>query len=341
MENEAKRFRVAVAVAQKMARSIFSEEDYDFLRGFADVNEIDDLPDTMTHEYMSKILDGAEACITCWGTPAFTSAMLSQAKELRLIAHTAGSVKHLVPPDFWRSGKRITSNAPVIAEDVAHTVLAFIMFSLRGLWRNALSTRSGGWVGGETAVFGSRRLEGLQVGVVGASNVGREVIKKIQPFSCSIKLFDPYISRIEAASLGAELMGLDDLIASSDIITLHAPNNEECRHMINAGNISLMKDGVLFVNTARGMLVDEAALTKELETGRITACIDVTDPEPPAADHPFRRLDNVILTSHVAGGCTFNGRKMLGANIIKEVYNYLNKGLLSFEIRREMLDRMA
>ena len=82
-------------------------------------------------------------------------------------------------------------------------------------------------------------------------------------------------------------------------------------------------------------------MVKELATGRIFACIDVTDPEPPAPDHPFRSLPNVVLTSHVAGGHAANGRKRLGANAVIQVHNCLVKGLLKYEIRPEMLEHMA
>lgn len=336
-----KPFRVAIALNKAMAVSILSKEDYDFLCSFAEVNPMEELPEKMTLPFMEKILENADVCITCWGTPNFTDELLNSAKKLRLIAHAAGSVKSFVPQSFWQTGCRITSNAPVIAEDVAQTVLAFILFSMRGLWGFSKSTREGKWSGGEASQFTTRRLNGLQVGIIGASNVGREVIKILKPFGCIIKLYDPYISAIEAAVLGVEQLELNDLISTSDILSMHAPNTGECQHMINKENAPLIKDKALFVNTARGMLVDEAALIKELESGRIFACIDVTDPEPPAVDHPFRRLDNVVLTPHIAGGHTVNGRMMLGRNTVKEVYNYLHKGLLSFEVRKEMLDHMA
>ena len=336
-----KPFRVALALNAPMAASILSGEDLEFLRGFAEVNPLEELPDEMTLSFMEKILDDADACITCWGTPSFTDELISGAGKLRLIAHAAGSVKNLVPMSFWESGKRICSNAPVIAEDVAQTVLAYILCSLKGLWGFAESTRAGEWNDGRASLFKTRRLDGLRVGIVGASNVGREVIKILKPFGCEIGLYDPYVSDIDAKALGVTLFGLEELIAESDVLSLHAPALEECRHMINSGNAPLLKDGALFINTARGTLVDEAALIKELETGRIFACIDVTDPEPPDANHPFRTLKNVILTPHTAGGHTLNGRYMLGKNSINEVYNFLIKGLLRFEVRREMLDHMA
>jgi phosphoglycerate dehydrogenase-like enzyme len=324
-----------------MAASIFAQEDLDILHGFADTNDLNALPEKVTVDFMREILKDADACISCWGTPPFTGALLADAGRLRLIAHAAGSVKNLIPPVLWDSKCRVTSNAPVIAEDVAQTTLAFVLCSLRNLWGFARSTRQKQWSGGEKATFATRRLDGLRVGVVSASLVGREVINILLPFGCKIVLYDPYVSPIEAKKLGVELVGLDELLSTSDVVTLHTPPVEECRHIINARTAPMLKDGALFINTARGMLVDEPALIKELEKGRIFACIDVTDPEPPPEDHPFRNLDNVILTPHIAGGHTVNGRQMLGANAIKEVYNFLTKGLLKYEVRKEMLAKMA
>lgn len=334
-------YRVGVAVTRAMARSIFAQEDLDFLTSFAEINPIDGLPKTLDPQAVAGLMEQADAIITCWGTPPISREMLEGAPRLRLVAHAAGSVRALVPPEFWNGKRRVCSNAGIIAEDVAQTTLALMLTSLRQLWGFAASTRAGEWTGGEASRFTTRRLDGLTVGVVGASMVGREVIKLIRPFGCRILLADPYVSPMEERALGVRRVELCDLLRESDVVSLHAPANEDCRHLINARTAPLIKDGALFINTARGLLVDEAALIKELTTGRIFACIDVTDPEPPAADHPFRKLPNVILTPHIAGGHTQNGRKMLGRNAILEVYNYLTRGLLANEVRPEMLKHMA
>ena len=333
------KFKVAILVNRKMASGIFTGEALEFLQSFAGTNDLKTLPETMNTGYMREALQDCDACITCWGTPAFTDDMFGG--KLRMIAHAAGSIKNLVPKSFWHTGCRLTSNAPVIAEDVAQTVLALILCSLKNLWGFASATENGQWSGGEKSHFTTRRLDGLQVGVAGASHAGREVIKILKPFKCEIVLSDPYISPIEAKELGVKLVSLEELISGSDVVTLHAPPVESARHLINSRTAPMFKDGALFINTARGMLVDEKALVRELETGRIFACIDVTDPEPPAPDHPFRKLENVILTPHIAGGSTFNGRQMLGDNSIREVYNYLTKGLIKYDIKEEMLDLMA
>jgi len=337
-----KPFKVAIAVGKSMAESIFSEQDIEVLTSFADINPIDKLPETVTPQFIAEILQDADACITCWGTPGFTEEMLSNAPKLRLIAHSAGSIKNLIPNTYWETGsRRITSNAPLIAKDVAQTFMAFTLCSLRGLWGFAKSTEKGEWSGGEASLFKTRSLEGLTVGLIGGSNVAKEVINVLKPYNCKIKLYDPYISAIEANELGVTLTNLDELIASSDIVSLHAPGTDECKHMINASNVSLIKNGALFINTARGILVDEPALIKELQKNRFFACIDVTDPEPPAKDHPFRTMENVILTPHIAGGHTADVRKSLGKNSIKKVFKYLHTGILDQEVRKEMLDRMA
>lgn len=336
-----KRIQVGIAVAKPLADTLFTPESLDFLASFADFNPIEELPEIVTPAYMLEILKGADASITCWRTPPFTDEMLSRLPTMRLVAHAAGSVKNLVPASFWSSGRRITSNAPIIGEDVAQTTLALMLTSLKQLWALNASTAAGQWTGGETGALSTRRLDGLTVGLVGCSLIGKEVIRLLTPFRCRVMIADPYLSTMEARRLGVELVPLHEMIPQCDVLSLHAPANEDCRHMLNAKNIPLMKDGCLLINTARGMLIDEAALIEELKTGRISACLDVTDPEPPAADHPFRGMDNVVLLPHIAGGHTLNGRHMMGENILIEIYNYFTKGLLRFDIRQDMLEHMA
>lgn len=334
--------KVAILVNKSMAGSIFDKSDLDFLTEFAEINNIEDLPETMTIDFMREHLHDAECAITCWGTPSFTDELIESAPNLRFIAHAAGSVKNLIPEKLWKDRKcRVTSNAPVIADAVAQTTLAFILCSLGQFWALSKLTREGNWSGGEKSLFTTKTLNGLTVGIVGASLVGKAVIKILEPFKCNILLNDPYISKYDADELGVTLVDLDELIKSSDIVSLHTPSNPDCYRILNENNLPLMQDGALLINTARGTAIDEAALIKELETGRIFACLDVTDPEPPAKDHPFRTLDNVILTPHIAGGHTINGRRKLGRNSINEIHNYIIKGIIKFEVREEMLSHMA
>jgi len=341
--------KVAILLTRDMAESIFgldiNKSDLKLLAEIADFNDPAELPDKMTQDIMLELIKDADACVSCWGTPPFTAEMLDAAPNLKLIAHGAGSVKALLPSELWptitQRGIRVTSNAPMIAKDVAQTVLALMLTSLLQLWGNAAGTKKGGWKGGESGSFTTKKINGLDIGLIGLSYVCREVIAILKPFDVNIKVWDPYACELEARKLGVTLTSLEDLLSTCDVVSVHAPANEDCRHILNAANLPLMRDGTLFINTARGMIVDEPALIKELETGRIFACIDVTDPEPPRADHPFRTLDNVVLTSHVAGGHTSNGRRMLGANTILQLCNYLTKGFVEYVVREEQLEHMA
>lgn len=334
-----RRCRIGFVLTRDLARQLFSQDTVDFLSSFADFNELSELPEKISPEYMLETLAEADVAVSCWGTPAFTEEMLERLPRLRLVAHAAGSVKGLVPKSFWQNGRRITSNAPILAEDVAQTTLAHILSGLKRMWEMGNRMRNGGWKPTPDTVL--RRPNGLTIGIVGASMAGRAVIEYLRPFHCNVLVADPYFDRLEAKRLGVTKMELDEMLPLCDVVSLHAPANEDCRHMLNARNLPTLKDGCLLINTARGMLIDEPALIRELSTGRISACLDVTDPEPCAQDSPLRTLPNVLLQPHLAGGHTQNGRLEMGENIAGEIYSFVMKGTLRYDIRDAALIHMA
>ena len=124
-------YKVGLVLEKNLAESLFSQDDLDMLSKIATVNPVSDLPEKITREYMLEQLQDAEVAVTCWRTPSFTAEMLDKLPGLRLVAHGAGSVKNLIPPEFFNGSRRIFSNAPVIAEDVAQTTLALILTSLK------------------------------------------------------------------------------------------------------------------------------------------------------------------------------------------------------------------
>ncbi len=338
--DEAVKHKVALLLNREMAERVIGEEGFAFLRTWATFQEPHDLPEVMTIDYMQEHVKQAEACITCWGTPGFNEKVLAEATDLKLIAHAAGSVKWLVSDGVWARKIRVTSAAPVIAADVAETTLGLIIISLKRIWSQAAFTKAGGWRRpGESDRM--KRLKGLTVGVIAASSCGRNLIKLLQPFEVKILLYDPFVSAVQAEALGAQKVTLEELMAASDVVTLHAPDLPANRHMINAQNLALLKDNSLFINTARGALVDEEALVAELKTGRFFACLDVTEPEPPAEEHPLRHLENVILTPHIAGGHTVNGRREQGAFILEQIYKFFTVGSLDYEVTKAMLGQIA
>lgn len=140
--------------------------------------------------------------------------------------------------------------------------------------------------------------------------------------------------------LGVKKVELSDLMKNSDVVSVHAPSIPTTHHLINAKNLATMKNRAILINTARGTIIDETALINELKLGRISACIDVTDPEPPSDFNELRSLPNVILTPHIAGSVN-NGKKRIGDLIVSELESYIKDGTLNCEVRPENLSILA
>lgn len=294
----------------------------------------------MSRDALERLLDGAVACLTGWGTPPLDEALLNAAPDLRLVAHTAGSIRKLVPLEALDRGLRVAHAAPVIADAVAEFVVSQALLGLRPLHEIDRSMKDGGeWHDVRDRHLG--RLLGAQtIGVVGAGYVGRAVIALFRAFGARVLVFDPLLSGEAAAKLGVARRPLDDLLAESDVVTLHAPVLPETRGMIGAEQLGRLRDGALFINTARSALVVEPALLAELRSGRIAAALDVFDQEPLAADSPFRGLDNVILSPHAAGH-TIDTYQRQGRAMVDEVRRLVGGEPLRYEITAAMLPTMA
>jgi phosphoglycerate dehydrogenase-like enzyme len=247
-----------------------------------------------------------EAVVTGWGSPAFTIAVLKRADRLRIVAHSAGSIKGLFPrevvdADVVPRGLIVFSANRAIALNVAeYTVGAMIMVPRRFVEQTAAIRTSDAWRDPGLAP-NALYLRGATVGLVSASTVAREVIPLLRPFDVRILVYDPYLSDREAGRLDVEKVELDALFERSDIVSLHAPSIPTTRHMVGARQLARLRDGALLINSSRGSVLDHDALLREAETGRIRVVLDVTEPEPLPADHPLRPLPNVYLTPHMSG----------------------------------------
>lgn len=250
---------------------------------------------------VAAALAEAEVLFTCWGATPLTAPVLAAAPRLRAVVHAAGSVKHHITDACWERGIAVTSAAGANALPVAEFTVAAILFAGKQVLRSARrygELRTGhDWL---AELDGSGNY-GRTVGIVGASRIGRRVIGLLRPFDLDVLLYDPYVGPAEAARLGVRLSSLDELCARSSVVSVHAPQLPETRHLIGAAQLAAMPSGATLINTARGSLVDEDALLPELTSGRLHAVLDVTDPDLPAAGSPLYDLPNVLLTPHVAG----------------------------------------
>ncbi len=186
-------------------------------------------------------------------------------------------------------------------DEVADHTLAFLLALTRQVVPNALAVREGRW-GMATPVASMAALRDLTVGIVGFGRIGREVVRRLRAFKARVLVLDPVASAADIAASGAEpVASLDDLLARSDVVSPHCPSNPATKKMFNAAAFARMKPGALFINVGRGDLADSDALAAALESGRLAgAALDVFDPEPIPADHPIRRMPQVILAPHIA-----------------------------------------
>lgn len=185
-------------------------------------------------------------------------------------------------------------------DEVADHTLAFLLSMTRQVVPHTVQLRTGKW-GLAVPVAGMKALRDLTVGVVGFGRIGREVVKRLGAFKCAIHVFDPVVAPAQIEKYGARAASLDELLAAAHVVTLHCPSTPQTRKLMNRDSFSKLKAGAMFINVARGDLVDVPALMEALESGRLTAAaLDVFDPEPIPAGHPILKLPNVIFAPHIA-----------------------------------------
>ena len=185
-------------------------------------------------------------------------------------------------------------------DEVADHTLALILNLTRQVRRNHERVRGGRWELG-TTLGAMRALKQLSVGVVGFGRIGREVAARLRAFRCKLLVSDPVVPPAEIERAGGTPVGLDELLRTVDLVTLHCPSTPSTRRMINRASIATMKPGALLINVGRGDLVETPALLDALRDGQLGgAGLDVFDPEPVPTDSPLLALDNVILSAHVA-----------------------------------------
>jgi phosphoglycerate dehydrogenase-like enzyme len=329
----------ALAWAPRLCAGMFRAEHAERLASLCTLADPEPLA-SFDDARAAAILADAEILVTSWGCPRLDPAVLERAPALRAAIHCAGTVKGHVTPEVFARGIRVTSAAAANAVPVAEFTLAAILFANKRVLhmsRRYAEVRSFRFWGEEFPDPGNFRKT---VGIVGASRIGRLVIELLGPFDLRVLAHDPTLSDAEIRALGAEAAALDDLLSSSDVVSLHAPALEETRHLLDAGRLARLCDGAVLINTARGHLVDSEALERELVSGRIDAVLDTTEPEILPADSPLYDLPNVLLTPHIAGALAGERSRMVDL-ALDEVERLVQGRPLEHEVRAADWDRIA
>ena len=291
----------------------------------------------LTDPSIRDALGEVDVLLTGWGCPAITPEVLDTAPKLKAIIHAAGSVKAIVDPAAFDRGIQVSSAVVANALPVAEFTVATIVLSGKRAFRLSAVYKITKHRPDPKGVPGNY---GRTVGLLGASRIGRMVAERLRVFDLEVLISDPYLSEAEAAELGAELVDLDTLFSRSDILSVHAPLLPETIGLVDARLLGLLRDGSVLINTARGRIIDGAALERECRSGRIDAVLDVTDPEPLLPDSPLLELPNVFLTPHLAGAVG-NEIARLGELAVGEVERFASGAPLHHAISATELGRIA
>lgn len=330
--------KISLLVNTKMLEGVFAPKYFERLGKLGEVN-LYDRADFDDREYILEFVKDSDIIITSWHTPPIEKDIIDACPNLKGVFHAAGTIKPVMSEELMkRKDIRLTASAAAIGEGVAETALAFAISACKGAFTMPRYTRSGEWNAHNATDVTD--FYDIKVGIISAGFVGRHMIKLLRNFHVDILVYDPTLSAEQIEELGAEKRELNELLSESNVISIHAPSIPATEKMLNAENLHLIKDGAVVINTSRGAIFDEPAFIAELKKNRFFACIDVTDPEPPAEDNELRFLENVNLTPHLAGTAA-NGRRRIALHICEETERFMNGERMRTEIDREMLSKMA
>ena len=251
--------------------------------------------DLSQEDNLIEVMQGCAASIA--GSEPYTSKVLAALTDLRVISRT-GVGFDAVDLDACNERRIVVTTTPgVNHHSVAEQTFALLLGTARGFPDNDRRVRSGAW-----KRIARPRVMGGTIGIVGLGRIGRVVATRAVGLGMNVLAFEPYPVMEFVEQWRVELVELDDLFARSDFVSLHCPMSAENHHLINSQSLAKMKPGSVLINTARGLLVDEAALCAALKSGQLRAAgLDVFETEPLPLDSPLLELDNVLLAGHLAG----------------------------------------
>lgn len=227
-----------------------------------------------------------------------TDAVLAALPKLRGVVRYGVGLDAIDLEAAARRGVEVRNVRGFCVLEMADHALAFILAFARDIPDSARRVARGEWKRGGRPLH---RVAGRTLGLLGLGAVGGEMARRGRMLGMEVVAYDPYADESRAAEAGACMAGLEDVLRQADYLSLHCALTDETRHLLNEERLRLMKPGSVLVNTARGGIVDEAALVDALREGRLAgAGLDVLDPEPPPPDHPLLGMDNVLVTPHVS-----------------------------------------
>src|SRR2546425_6751475 len=282
-----------------------------------------------TKDSLNAEIADADALIVRSATKV-TAELLDKGRKLRAVGRAGVGVDNIDLEAATKLGVLVMSRPGGNAISVAEHTFALLLSMARQIPRLDKAIHEGRW---EKSSAAGTEVRGKTLGLIGLGRIGSEVAVRAGAFDMRVLAYDPFISEAAAREMSVELVALDKLLAESDFVSLHTALSPATQNLISAGTIQKMKKGARIINTARGELVDEAALAEALRSGQLAgAAVDVFAEEPPK-NSPLTRLPNVIATPHVAGS-TAEAQEEVGTQVAVQIKDYLAEGIIRSEERR-------
>ncbi|KXU37685.1 hypothetical protein AXK11_00155 [Cephaloticoccus primus] len=282
----------------------------------------------------------AEVIFSGWEAPLMDAEFLDATPNLRAVFYAAGSVRSFVTEEFWRRGIRLANAAAMNAIPVAEYATAALILGLKHVWHYSRAGRAMHSTRAQLPAPATAYRS--TIGLISYGAIARLVRERLRSYDLQVLVYDPFLSAADAAQDDMRKAdSLDELFATADAISLHTPHLPETEGLIRKPHLEAMRPGAFFLNTARGQIVDEAALIDVLQRRPdLSAVLDVTHPEPPAPDSPLHTLPNVILTPHLAGSIGPECQRM-GQAMLDEFERYRDGQPLRWELTPARAAQMA
>jgi len=285
----------------------------------------------------------ADGLITTWDSPFISAEMMAQLRSVRMIAHCGGEVKKRFEQSLFR--KVVIVNTPVpMAKPTAELGATFLLYAARNVdhYRDALRKRSNRiYEDVHVTGGGTESLLGREVGMIGFGRIGQALVELLRGFNLRWRVHDPFVPKTLAKAMPVQFDSLNGVLRRSSLLVLTAAATEKTRHLLNRERLEMLQDGAVVVNIGRGSLIDLAALTEEVKSGRLRCALDVTDPEEPLpVGHPLRTLPGAIVTPHIGGGGRHTRGEMADA-AMGEIQRFFSGKKVQHRVTQQMLSRMT
>ncbi|WP_433940187.1 phosphoglycerate dehydrogenase [Paenibacillus lautus] len=270
----------------------------------------------LTFEELKEVVGSVDGVIA--GVDTWNEAVFKLAPQLQGIARFGVGVDNIDLEAARRYGIQVTNVPRGNANAVAELAIGLMISVRRHIPALDRSTKNGGW-----ERFVGSELAGGTIGLLGFGNIAQLTAKKLKGFDVEIIAYDKYPDTAKASEYGVTMTTFEQVLAHSDIVSMHLPSLKETHHIMNDKAFAGMKPSAIFINTARGAVVDEQALSRALSSGVIAgAAIDVYESEPVSADHPILQIGNLITTPHTAAETfeTYTRVSMITAQALLDIF---------------------